>query len=478
MTGLWDISSWRPLSCLLTGRVWDAKRFKAETRKRAGFLKEFGIQSGDPVFIYHNNSLEFLADLFSLWSLGAAAAALNPALTVSELKNLCQFSGPKAILIGPGKTIKADFGTPVLDLSGENHKGIEISPGAQDFKLILYTSGTTSKPKGVVHTRASIEAKIKINIEHFGRGVFRRSLCVLSSHFVAGLFSSILTPLAAGGKVFLYPDPGVKGAGCLGQLIDRHEITMINTVPTLWNIILKASPGPNNKSLELVSAVSAPLSEGMKKAITEWTGVEGVVGLYGTTETGGWNTHSSNLKPGSVGKVLGGEAAVIERDGTIKPEGQGELLLKTPAMMAGYDRRPDLDHEAFQKGWFKTGDTAEIESDGFIFIKGREKTQINRAGIKIIPEEIEGLLETHPAVRAACVFSYPDPVMGEGVAALIEPSEGKTIDFSALRQWCKSRIRTIAVPEKWFSVAEIPRNERGKINRLEIQAKFGLDKRQ
>lgn len=454
------------MTCLVTNRVWGPDDFLNEIGRRVGFLKAQGVTPGDVVFIYHNNSLEFLADLFALWGLGVKAAALSPSLTLAELINLVEFAKSKAVLIGPGQDLeKNKIKIPIFDLAKEKSLPINFTLGVKDFELILFTSGTTGEPKGVVHTRASIEAKVEINLEHFKAEVFERSLCVLSSHFVAGLFSNILTPLAAGGEVFLFPDPGVKGAGEIGRIVNENRITMVNTVPSLWNIILKSSNQPKAGSLKLVSIVAAALSPETQSKIVHWAGTKNVFSLFGTTETGGWNT-------GFSGAVIGGEAAILNKDGKISWRGQGELLLKTPACMSGYFQRPDLTGEAFLEGWFKTGDLAEIDYEGVISILGRIKTQINRAGIKIIPEEVEALLEQHPGVAAAGVFSYPDPVTGEGVAAAIELASGEKIDFSSLRKWCKSRIRAVSIPEKWFEVDEIPRNQSGKIDRREISARF------
>lgn len=464
----WDISSWQPVTCLVTNRVWGAGDLSNEICRRVGFLKARGIVSSDVVFITHNNSLEFLADLFALWALGAVAAALSPTLTLAELENLADFAKPKIILKGGSrKTDERVSNVPVFDLAKEKGEVSDFTLGELDFGLILFTSGTTGEPKGVFHTRSSIEEKIAINLNHFGREIFERSLCVLSSHFVAGLFSNILTPLAAGGEVLLFPDPGVKGASGIGGLIDENRVTFMNSVPSLWNIILKSSSRPRAGSLKFVSIVSAPLNPKTREEIIAWAGTENVHSLYGTTETGGWTT-------GISGTVIGGEVALLSKDGGISRAGTGELLLKTKACMSGYFKRENLTKEAFIDGWFKTGDLAKIDKEGKISINGRVKAQINRAGIKIIPEEIEALLERHPGVGAACVFSYPDPVTGEGVGAAIEPAPKEKIDFPSLRTWCKSRIRAVSIPEKWFEVSKLPRTERGKIDRRKIAARFNI----
>jgi len=382
--------------------------------------------------------------------------------------NLEEFARPTAILLAPGKTL-AGVKTPVLDLSGQTGNAADFTLENQDFGLILFTSGTTGNPKGAVHTKASLGAKILANLDTFGAEVLSRSLCPLSTHFVAGLLSNILTPLAAGGEVFLFPDPGIAGAARVGPLIDDHHITMVNSVPSLWNIILKSSKPPGQNTLKLVSIVSASLNRALRDQVATWAETNQVFSLYGTTESGGWNSAPDpKTPPGSVGKSLGCEAALLNPKGGLELEGEGELLLKGPSVFSGYLNRPDFDREAFYKGWFKTGDLAGIDKDGFIFILGRQNLCINRAGIKIVPEEIEALLEHHPGIAKACVFPYDDPVMGEGVAALIEPSPGGTLNPAILRAWCQPRVRAVSIPEKWHFTEKMPLNERGKLDRREI----------
>lgn len=475
MENLWHIPNWKPVHCLVTKRAWGPDKFIAEIGRRTVFLKNQGLKAGDLVFVGHSNSLEFLADLFSTWALGASAAPLAPGLTRPEMENLVAFSKPRYLCCRPGKTPKGEaLKIPILDLSQSPRSpetGVSFPP---EFSLVLFTSGTTGRPKAVVHTKNSIEAKVEINLNHFGKGVFEKSLCLLSTHFVAGLFSNILTPLAGGGEVFLFPDPGVSGSARVGPIIDSEEITMMNTVPSLFQVILKSSNPPAKGTLNLVSVVSAPLNSETKAAIKKWSGTDEVFSIYGTTETGGWNTtgNKETMAKGNVGHILGGEAALLDEDGKIIKTGSGELLIKSPSVKSQYLNRPDLNRKAFIGGWFKTGDFAEIDDLGTITIKGRALGKINRAGIKIIPEEVESLLEEHPDIETACVFPYPDPVMGEGVAAAIEFVKGAEENFPALRNWCKGRARAVMIPEKWFRIDIMPRNDRGKIDRNKVRTLF------
>ena len=133
--------------------------------------------------------------------------------------------------------------------------------------------------------------------------------------------------------------------------------------------------------------------------------------------------------------------------------------------MQGYLKRPDLTSEVLKDGWYKTGDWGTVSSDGVIRLLGRTKTEINKAGIKILPEEIDMLLEKHPGVIEACAFGVPDMISGETVAVAVTLKEGESLKPSDLRAWCGKKIRPDGIPEKWFIVNEIPKTDRGKINR-------------
>ena len=145
--------------------------------------------------------------------------------------------------------------------------------------------------------------------------------------------------------------------------------------------------------------------------------------------------------------------------------GEGELLLRPPALMNGYFRRPDLTAAVMRDGWFSTGDIGRIDHEGFIRLTGRLKHEINRGGMKVSPEEIDLLLERHDGVLEACAFGLPDEIAGEVVAVAVKLDDQGELSAEDLRRWCIERIRRECVPERWFIVDQIPKTDRGKINR-------------
>lgn len=472
MAGLLDSLINGSIVDLRSGIRWTPADLAREAAGRARRLKEAGAGPGKTVLLAHANSPQAIADLLAIWGAGALAGALAPSLTRPEIQNLEAFCRPAAIVAGDGFPHPADaFSSPVVTLGEGSGDGddFKIALGRDDPALMLFTSGTTGTPKGVVHTRASLEAKISANIEVVSREGYRRALCVLSSHFVAGLVASILSPLGAGGKVFLFPNPGIQGAGQIGKLIDDHAITMVNTVPSFWRMVLKASPPPAKKSLEFVGVASSPLDPETWGRVMAWAGTKNVWNMYGTTETGGWNIgisgSTANPEQGLIGFPIATEAAVRTASGKVVHEGEGEILLKGPSLMKGYFGRPDLTAASIKDGWFATGDLGKISPAGAVSIAGRLNSVINRAGVKVVPEEVEALLESHRDVAEACVFSLPDAISGETVAAAIVLEKGAAIDSQALRDWCKTHIRQECIPETWFRVEKISRTANGKLDR-------------
>jgi thioesterase domain-containing protein/acyl carrier protein len=242
----------------------------------------------------------------------------------------------------------------------------------------------------------------------------------------------------------------------------------MSSVPTLWRTALTRSPRPTGGSLVRVHVGSAPFSAVLWSEVAAWSGAE-VVNCYGTTETANWIAGASSRADGIadalVGKMWGGSAAVRDEGGSIYDVGAGEIVIRSPSLMSGYLDRPDLTAGALDQGWYRTGDSGSVDRQGRIWLTGRIKDEINRAGFKVQPAEIDALLESNAAVAEACVFGIDDPLGGEVVAAAIRLENGASTSPQSLQTWCLERVRREAIPERWFIVSDIPRNARGKVSR-------------
>lgn len=461
-----------------TGEVWGSDRIAAAVAKTADALRKREIGPGDNVLIYHGGSGGFFADLFAVWQTGACAACLNPGLSRPELETIVSFLKPKLILVDQDMVATKVGGAAML--CGRSEPGDHViesklalpSSNLDDAALILFTSGTTGTPKGVVHNFRSLLARINLNRYFIGDAILRRTMCVLPTHFGHGLIGNCLTPLLFGHDLLLLTGGDLPTIGKLGDIIDKNEISFLSSVPAFWKLVCKLSKPPSKGTLQRVQIGSAPLAADLWRTVIEWCGTDDVVNMYGITETANWlaGTSARDLTPedGLIGHMWGGMAAIIDADGQFLPHGEGELVVQSPSLMSGYYQLEAQTREVLIDGWFRTGDIGRIDESGIIRLTGRKKNEINRAGIKIHPEDLDLLFERHDAIREACAFGIADDLSNELVGIALSLVEGADITTAEIRTWCGERLALEKRPDKWFIVQDIPKTDRGKINRQRV----------
>lgn len=450
-----------------SGAVHGRDALIAAAAARAGELEQCGVSRLDRVVIGHGSDSAVLADLLATWSLGAAAVMVSKTITASEKDNVLKATRAKA-WSGPD----APEGVAALaaaDMRGQGGGRLPAIAGLDDPALIMMTSGTTSQPKGVVLTHRALQARIALNIAHIGRQDLAVTLSVLPMHFGHGLIGNILTAMAAGARLVLWPEPGPAGLPLLGKVIDDHGISFMSSVPSLWRVAARLSPRPERGTLRRVHVGSAPLAANLWDEICAWSGTRRVLNMYGITETsnwiGGWSAETGELADNRVGQPWGGSFRIAAGDGALMIAGRGEVAVNSPSLMASYFERPDLTAASLKGDWFLTGDIGEIDGDGNLTLVGRSKFEINKGGIKIPAEEIDALLERHPDIEEACAFALPDSLSGETVAAAIVFKAGAAAEMLAVLDWCGRNIRREAAPSKLFVLPVLPRTDRGKLNR-------------
>jgi acyl-CoA synthetase (AMP-forming)/AMP-acid ligase II/pimeloyl-ACP methyl ester carboxylesterase len=458
---------------------WDSAAFARQVNRRAALLSKTGVGRGSIVGILHNGTAHFFADLFAVWKVGATAACLDSLLTDAELEVITDFARPTLLLAGRG-TRAIKLSTPIVELETARTVDLNFTPDLHpdDPALVLFTSGTTGNPKGVVLSFRALLARISTNIGVIGKATLARTLVALPTHFGHGLIGNSLTAFVSGGEIVLHP-LGASLASNLSQIIDQHAITFMSSVPALWHLAKShSSRALARSSLMRVHVGSAPLSAQLWSEIVVWSGAE-VVNCYGLTETANWVAGASSkvdgIAEGLIGRCWGSTIAVADDDGNVQPTGRGEIVVKTPSLMTGYLNRPDQTAAAVRDGWYYTGDRGSVDAAGRIYLTGRIKDEINRGGMKIQPAEIDVLLTRHPAIAEACSFGIPDPVSGQAVAALVRLVKGATVTPESLHAWCRERLRQTAIPERWIVVDEIPKNARGKVNRATVGRMFAED---
>jgi acyl-CoA synthetase (AMP-forming)/AMP-acid ligase II len=458
---------------------WSKEKLREEINKRVEILKEIGINSKFKIIILHANSQEFFADLLSIWGCGACAICLNPKLTNSELKNIIEFTKSDIVLINEKhdeiEGININFfnlAELLTSSSSIKYSNTKLSDDVFEFDndaLILFTSGTTGKPKGVVHTFRSLYSRLSLNWSNINLKDMQVTLCPLPTYFGHGLIGNCLTPLLSGNKLILI-EPNMTNLINFGSIIDNEKVTFVSSVPSMWNVVLRMSDKPVKETLQRVHIGSAPLSRENWSLVVDWSSIENVYNMYGITETANWIAGSSfsNLKDnpdGYIGKLWGGRSSVY-RDGSLSNFGEGELAVQVPSQMKEYLSNKSETDNALKMSWFFTGDLAKI-SDNEITLIGRKKFEINKAGMKISPEELDMLIDSHPNIQESCAFSIADEMYGEiiGVSVIFNDKEA---NVDKVKTWLKEKIISEKIPDRWWIVDSIPKNDRGKIDRLLI----------
>lgn len=450
---------------LRSGQRWTRQDIETQVRVRGDILERTGSSRGDRCVIAPASAADALMWIFAAWTAGLTAIVVNPAITAFERDNIVARTRP-SVWIGSG-------GPEVLQPGRSGSGETRLPLGPDDPALVLMTSGTTGVPKGIVHTFRSLHARIALNLAAIGREPLEESLCVLPVFFGHGLIGNCLTPLAAGGKLYLWTAPTPAELAGFATVLSDRAITFMSSVPAFWKIAMRMSVPPPRPAGR-IHVGSSPLSHQQWEAIAAWTGTRDVWNMFGMTETANWiggaALDDARGRDGYVGRPWGGRIAVLDAEGQLRSRGRGEAVVLSPSIMSGYLDQPDETRAAFADSWFRTGDIGEIDEDGGLTLVGRIKFEINRAGIKIQAEEIDMMLERHPDVAEACAFGIPDPASGEAVAAAVVAVAGRRLDLGAIRSWCRSQVRAEAVPVRLFIVPEIPRNERGKVVRDNVRA--------
>jgi acyl-CoA synthetase (AMP-forming)/AMP-acid ligase II len=475
----------------VTGRRWDPNEIRSRTLRREAQFRALGFRRGDRAFLHQGNALEFFVDLLAVWTIGGCVIPIDGRLTLHEIEVLTGAARPRLSLwrgeadrqaadqlAGAGVTV-VDEGTSAEPQPG-GVEDVSVPPSLEDEALILFTSGTTGDPKGVVHTHRTLRARWFGLRGPLGVRRYRRTLCLLPTHFGHGLICNCLYPWLSGQDLYVLPPFRADLVLQLGALLDEHRITFMSSVPALWRLALRTAPPPRAGTLERVSCGSAPLSAGLWEGIREWVGTQEVLNTYGITETGSWvaGTTIPELIPrdGLIGVPWGAELKILDsmdtavppwRAEACAPGEEGYVWLNTPALMKGYLDREDLTRGVVNHGWFVTGDIGVLE-DGLFFLRGRAREEINKGGMKVHPGDVDAVVESFRETTDVCTFGYEDPLYGEevGIAVVLEKRDPETI--AELRSWVEARIARHKVPQRWHLLDAIPRTTRGKINREEV----------
>jgi len=306
-----------------------------------------------------------------------------------------------------------------------------------------------------------------------------RGLNVMPFFHIHGLMAGLLAPLYAGGTVFCTP-----GFNALRFFAWMSEVrpTWYTAVPTMHQTIL-ARAGHNKEiiadnPLRFVRSSSSSMPPQVISELEDTFGAP-LIESYGMTEAA--HQMASNPLPpgqriaGTVGPAAGPEIAIMDEQGNLlEPGATGEIVIRGPSVMLGYQNNPAANADAFRNGWFRTGDQGTMSADGYVTITGRLKEIINRGGEKISPREVDEVLMDHPSIRQVVTFAIPHAKLGEDVAAAVVLREGATLAEKDVREFAARRLADFKVPRKVIFLDEIPKGPTGKLQRIGLAAKLGL----
>jgi acyl-CoA synthetase (AMP-forming)/AMP-acid ligase II len=346
-------------------------------------------------------------------------------------------------------------------------------PGEDDVALVLHTSGTTSRPKMVPLRHRHLAASVENIVPSYRLTPEDVSLCVMPLFHVHGLVASTLAALGSGGTVVVPPRFGPFE---FWATVREQRVTWYSAVPTIHQLLAtRARERPaGTESLRFARSCSSSLSPQLMAQLEGLLAVP-VLEAYGMTEAS--HQMASNplppaeRRPGSVGLGTGVEIAILdEQGGQVAAGGTGEVAVRGPNVMDGYEANPVANREAFTDGWFRTGDQGALDDAGYLTLQGRIKELINRGGEKIAPREVDEVLLRHPAVAEAVTFGVPHPSWGEEVAAAVVLRD--EVGKKELTDFCRRRLADFKVPKQLFFVSEIPRTATGKIQRRHVARAF------
>ena len=484
---------------LHTGQRYTFADLNMRANRAANFLREkYDVQKGDRVSILAQNCLPFVDLLFGLGKIGAIFAPLNWRLTARELVYIVNDLQPKVLICGPEytsvldemrSTISVDS---LISLEGAELSGAEPyeslleqtsgseperpSLDADDGYCILYTSGTTGKPKGAILPHRQVLWNAINTVISWGLSENDISPILTPMFHSGGLFVFLVPLFYAGGRIVLArsfdPEESLK-------VIVEEKCTVILGVPTLFQVWMN-NPVFAETDFSHVHFFISGGAPCPPKLIEAWSRTKGVTMRqgYGLTEVGvncfSMTDEDALRKAGSVGKpIFHSWMRLVDTDGKNVPRGEtGELIIAGPHVSAGYWRNPEATAEVLVDGWFHTGDMARQDEEGYFYIAGRYKDMIISGGENIYAAEVEAVFREHETVADAALIGQPDEKWGEVGLMIVMLKPGQSVAGEELQEFCRERLARYKVPKRVEFMDELPYSPYGKVMKAVLREKW------
>jgi malonyl-CoA/methylmalonyl-CoA synthetase len=442
------------------------------------------------VAFFVHPGFEYIAVQRGIWRAGGVAVPLAVSHPPPELEYVIRDAGAAVVV---GETASAGMLRSIADAAGARFvTAAEVMTaeepvalphlGATRRAMIIYTSGTTARPKGVVTTHANLGAQIASLVEAWEWTPADRLLLALPLHHVHGIVNGLGSALAVAATCEILP---VFEAATVWERLASGAITVFTAVPTMYHRLIGAwesAPAETQRAwsegarrLRLMMSGSAALPV---QTLARWREITGhtLLERYGMTEIGMAlsNPLHGERRPGTVGAPLPGvDVRLVDESGREVPEGTaGEIEVRGPGVFSEYWQRPEETRTAFRDGWFRTGDMAVVERGAYRLLGRTAVDIIKTGGFKVSALEIEEVLRTHPAIAECAVVGLADPEWGERVAAAVELGATGALSLAELQQWAKEHLAPYKVPRALHVVKALPRNAMGKVVKPDVVALF------
>ena len=479
-------------------RSWTYSQLEARCSRLSGAFLKAGLVPGDRIALLSFNTVYLVEAYLAAVRVGLVAVPVNFRLSGKEMAYIIGNSEARCLVYGP------QFGETIDDIRGDLASvefficpGRSNNPEALNYERfleggnavpcttdlsehhpcqVMYTSGTTGRPKGAVISHGNVIWNLFNTIHGREDREGQRSIIVGPLYHTAALNNHLTIQIALGGTSILVEkfDPEA-----LLQVIVDQRATTISGSPAMYNLLLQ-HPGAGDydtTSITKCTAGAAKLPMAAKQRLMDFfPNINGIYDVYGCTEASPCiailGAKASLRKDGSVGRPLPFlSAKLVDKKGQALPPGEvGELVCQGPNVMKGYHNNPQATAEAIQNGWLHTGDLARSDEEGFLYIVDRKKDMIISGGENIYPREVEEVLHTHPAVADAAVVGMPDSLWGESVRAFIKIRPGQQLTEAEVLSHCRQYLAGYKKPRRIDFIDEIPRNPSGKTLKRQLRA--------
>ena len=473
---LWGVADSRaPAICDLSGTVLTYGELEEHSTRLARALVGAGVGVGDRVAYQVEKSSSTIIVHLALLRCGAIQVPLNPDYSDEEVRALLDDAEPVMLirstarqgLPGPWQTFSADADGQgsLWGLVGDVDVGLpEVAPF--DGAALLYTSGTTGRPKGALLSHANLVANARTLVDAWGFSSKDVLLHILPLFHTHGLFVATHCVLASGASMVLLPTFDIDRV-----LQALPSCSVLMGVPTHYTRLLadERFGADQCRGVRLFVSGSAPMTPAVHAQFTARTGVE-ILERYGMTETSmlASNPLEGPRRAGTVGPPLPGVSIrVVDDDEQPFSAGRvGHIQVRGPNVFSGYWQRPDLQSETFTAdGWFRTGDLGQLDDHGYLELVGRSKDLVISGGLNVYPKEVELVLDSLPGVRESAVFGLPDDDLGEVVVAVVVGEPDERLDVDELRAIARQHLAGYKTPKKVMVVQSLPRNVMGKVQK-------------